>query len=152
MKPNKNILMLQKVAGLTEYAKIESALRKLGFKRPIEEQDQKIICRWDYRGILVDVMPTDEKILGFTNRWYSEAIRQKVAIMRLLKNQHGALFRTLLQRPTRPIKKPVTVFAVTGFFIGRANWICFGLRGRNPPSAGCARLRRAHAKVASCDF
>ena len=69
-----------KVAGLGEYAKFEDALRKLGFKRPVEEEDQKIICRWDYRGILVDVMPTDEKILGFSNKWYSDAVQNKVTI------------------------------------------------------------------------
>ena len=32
------------------------------------------ICRWRYQGIAVDVMPTDEKILGFANRWYPLAI------------------------------------------------------------------------------
>ena len=28
------------------------------------------ICRWQVDGVTVDVMPTDEKILGFANRWY----------------------------------------------------------------------------------
>ncbi|MCM0605933.1 MAG: hypothetical protein KA715_07560 [Xanthomonadaceae bacterium] len=66
------------VASMNEYAKIEKILAKQGFKRPVDEEDQAIICRWDYFGILVDVMPTDEKILGFTNIWYSEAIKNKM--------------------------------------------------------------------------
>lgn len=65
------------VSSMNEYTKIEKTLGKQGFKRPTEVEDQAIICRWDYHGILVDVMPTDEKILGFTNIWYSDAIKNK---------------------------------------------------------------------------
>ena len=31
-----------------------------------------IICRWIIRGIIVDIMPTEGSIPGFTNRWYKE--------------------------------------------------------------------------------
>lgn len=51
------------------YANLEEQLRKQKF-----ENDQNIICRWHYQGIIVDIMPTDTKILGFSNRWYSEGI------------------------------------------------------------------------------
>lgn len=51
------------------YVTLEEQLRKRKF-----ENDQRIICRWHYKGVTVDIMPTDEKILGFTNRWYSEGI------------------------------------------------------------------------------
>src|SRR5688500_3862707 len=53
------------VTGLMQYAAIEKQLRKLDFKRPTDEEDQNIICRWNYQGISVDIMPTDEKILEF---------------------------------------------------------------------------------------
>ena len=33
------------------------------------------LCRWVIGDIKVDVMPTDEKILGFSNKWYSPAIK-----------------------------------------------------------------------------
>jgi predicted nucleotidyltransferase len=52
-----------------DYVKLEEQLRKQKF-----ENDQKIICRWHYKGVTVDIMPTDERILGFSNRWYSEGI------------------------------------------------------------------------------
>jgi predicted nucleotidyltransferase len=31
------------------------------------------ICRWNCDGILIDVMPTDKSVLGFSNRWYKDA-------------------------------------------------------------------------------
>ena len=40
-----------------------------------ESMDEEVICRWKYKEILLDVMPTDERILGFSNRWYAEAFR-----------------------------------------------------------------------------
>lgn len=33
-----------------------------------------MICRWFYDELILDVMPTDEKILGFGNCWYKAAI------------------------------------------------------------------------------
>lgn len=31
-------------------------------------------CRWRHGDLTIDVMPTDERILGFSNRWYQLAI------------------------------------------------------------------------------
>lgn len=67
------------VAGLVDYGRIEKSLLRKGFKRPVDEEHRKIICRWDFKGTLVDVMPTDESILGFSSRWYGEAIQAKEA-------------------------------------------------------------------------
>lgn len=58
------------VVGLTSrgrYYAIEEELRALGFKHSLGEGP---ICRWEYCGIMVNVMPTEGKILGFTNLWY----------------------------------------------------------------------------------
>ncbi len=32
------------------------------------------ICRWDCDGILIDIMPTDKGVLGFSNKWYKDAL------------------------------------------------------------------------------
>jgi hypothetical protein len=37
--------------------------------------NEEVTCRWNLDGITLDVMPTDESILGFGNRWYADAIR-----------------------------------------------------------------------------
>ena len=56
------------VSALSAYHGIEKALSKLGFKRDLSADAP--ICRWRYRGLEVDMMPMDPKILGFANRWY----------------------------------------------------------------------------------
>lgn len=64
---SKDVDTVVEVYGYGEFSKLEQRLRDLGFKNDIN-----LICRWQIDGILVDVMPTDEKILGFSNRWYKE--------------------------------------------------------------------------------
>jgi len=63
--------LIVEVAVSHDFHAIESAMRKLGFKPDIESG---IRCRWIVDDIIVDLMPTDETILGFSNRWYSDAI------------------------------------------------------------------------------
>ena len=36
------------------------------------------ICRWIVDDVTVDTMPTDESVLGFSNRWYSEGVLNAV--------------------------------------------------------------------------
>ena len=57
---------------------LEKTLMKLGFFQKIPEDDP--ICRWYINDAIVDVMPTDENILGFSNRWYLPAIKNSVKI------------------------------------------------------------------------
>ena len=53
----------------------EGKLRELGFRQP--PASGGFIFRWVLGDLVVDVMPTDEHILGFGNRWYLEAVRTK---------------------------------------------------------------------------
>jgi len=70
--PTVDVDMVVKVASLVEYYNLEEQLRVLGFTQT--QDDQGVICRWKKNDLLLDLMPTDEKILGFTNRWYSLAV------------------------------------------------------------------------------
>lgn len=63
------------VVSLHHYHDLEKKLSELGFKRSLTED---VICRWFYDDVILDVMPTDERILGFSNRWYKEAIQYAV--------------------------------------------------------------------------
>ncbi|ARU56632.1 hypothetical protein OLMES_2582 [Oleiphilus messinensis] len=60
----------------SQYYSFCERLRAKGFKEDVS--DEAIICRWiapkTHGKVKVDVMPTSEEILGFTNRWYIEAI------------------------------------------------------------------------------
>jgi hypothetical protein len=58
---------------LFEYHNLEKRLRRSGFE--VDSSEDAPICRWVVHGILLDVMPTDERILGFGNIWYESAIR-----------------------------------------------------------------------------
>ncbi len=62
------------------YYTISEKLREKGFKEMLLGDHP--ICRWDCDGILVDIMPIDKDVLGFSNRWYKDAqanaIEQKI--------------------------------------------------------------------------
>ncbi|MFN7097576.1 MAG: hypothetical protein ACK4PR_08465 [Gammaproteobacteria bacterium] len=59
------------VISLNQYHQLEKKLTQQGFKKSLLED---VICRWFYDEVILDVMPTDETILGFGNRWYKQAI------------------------------------------------------------------------------
>ncbi|BBT92721.1 hypothetical protein KK010_17350 [Enterobacter mori] len=64
------------VMGYADYAKLQEALhqRKFSIVMP-EDDDVPPICAMQLGDLRVDIMPDDEAILGFSNRWYSEAIK-----------------------------------------------------------------------------
>ncbi len=55
------------------YYRLAERLRARGFT---EASDSSVICRWNHRdtGLVLDVMPQEEEILGFSNPWYRHAI------------------------------------------------------------------------------
>ncbi|MBC7543864.1 MAG: hypothetical protein H7338_14160 [Candidatus Sericytochromatia bacterium] len=57
---------------LAEYHELDAELTRLGFRHDTSQGAP--ICRYLYQGYVVDIMPTDEASLGFTNRWYAEGI------------------------------------------------------------------------------
>lgn len=76
----KDVDCVIELVGYTAFADLERRLRTLGFANSLDPRAP--ICRWTYRGLEVDVMPTDPTILGFSNRWYGEAMlhRQSVSL------------------------------------------------------------------------
>ena len=64
--------LIANVSALADYHKLEKQFARLGFKRDIAAAAP--ICRWTYRGIAVDLMPTEPEVLGFANRWYPLAL------------------------------------------------------------------------------
>jgi len=63
--------VIVEVLSRNEYWQLEERLRELGC---VQEIDEVVTCRWKLDGLTLDVMPTDESILGFSNRWYPDAI------------------------------------------------------------------------------
>ncbi|MDO1450825.1 hypothetical protein Q0590_31415 [Rhodocytophaga aerolata] len=55
---------------------LEDRLRVIGFRN--DTRGGAPICRWLYQSITVDIMPTDPHILGFSNQWYRDGIKQAI--------------------------------------------------------------------------
>lgn len=70
VRPTDDIDILVELTQYSDYAAIEEKLREKGFVNDVESG---VICRYTVRGITVDIMPTSDHILGFTNQWYKEA-------------------------------------------------------------------------------
>lgn len=77
VRVTRDVDVLAEVATNAAYRRLEKRLRRRGFK--VDSSRDAPICRWAGHGILLDVMPTDEQILGFGNSWYKSAIRSATA-------------------------------------------------------------------------
>lgn len=66
------------VASAVEYYRLSERLRQRGFS---EDSTSNVICRWRHSsGVVLDVMPTDASVLGFSNRWYPDAFETAVLV------------------------------------------------------------------------
>jgi len=60
--------VVAEVAALSAYYALEEKFAARGFVRDMSPDAP--ICRWRFGAIEVDLMPSDERVLGFANRWY----------------------------------------------------------------------------------
>lgn len=60
------------IVTLSSYHVFSKKLKKKGFKEL--HYGNHPICRWDCNGVLVDIVPTDKNVLGFSNKWYKDAM------------------------------------------------------------------------------
>jgi len=76
IRPTKDIDCVIELSSRMEHSRLEENLRNKKFAHDTTKGAP--ICRWIYKGIKVDVMPTDEEILGFNNKWYHEGILNRI--------------------------------------------------------------------------
>lgn len=67
--------VLTEVASYLQYHALGDKLRSRGFREDPGDEETAVICRWRHGPLVLDVMPTDEQVLGFGNRWYASAAR-----------------------------------------------------------------------------
>lgn len=72
VRPTYDVDAIAEITSYAAYADFSERLRKLGFTEDASEGAP--ICRWRQQKTTLDVMPLDEKILGFSNRWYKPAM------------------------------------------------------------------------------
>jgi hypothetical protein len=72
VRPTFDVDAIAEITSYADYAAFSEKLRKLGFTEDASEGAP--ICRWKQATTTLDVMPLDERILGFSNRWYKPAM------------------------------------------------------------------------------
>jgi predicted nucleotidyltransferase len=73
VRATRDVDVIVEVLTLADYHALERELEKAGFSH--DRSPEAPICRWIVGTGVLDVMPTDERVLGFANRWFTEAIR-----------------------------------------------------------------------------
>ncbi len=76
-RPTKDIDLIVELSTVTDYFKLTDSLRAKGFR---EDDQSSVICRWLINDLTVDIMPTNESILGFGNPWYESAIQHQYRV------------------------------------------------------------------------
>lgn len=72
LRPTSDVDAITEITSYADYAAFSERLRELGFFEDTSKGAP--LCRWRNGGTTLDVMPLNEEILGFSNRWYSAAM------------------------------------------------------------------------------
>jgi len=78
VRPTVDVDVIVEVTSYAAYTMLGDRLRELGFTEDTSEGAP--MCRWVHGLLKLDVMPLDEKILGFSNRWYKAAIQSAQSV------------------------------------------------------------------------
>ena len=73
IRPTRDVDAIVDVASYAKYSALSERLRALGLTE--DTTPGAPLCRWRHDDLIVDVMPVDEQILGFSNRWYPMAVQ-----------------------------------------------------------------------------
>lgn len=73
VRPTDDVDIVVGISTTHGFNDFESAIRKQGF---LNDMYSGVICRYKVNDIIVDVMPLEEKVLGFTNKWYKNGVQE----------------------------------------------------------------------------
>jgi hypothetical protein len=68
VRPTFDVDVIAEITSYADLSNLSERLRFQGFREDVSEGAP--VYRWVIEGMKLDVMPIDEKILGFTNHWY----------------------------------------------------------------------------------
>lgn len=74
VRVTRDVDVITEAGSRQDYHQLEESLRTLGFSPDMRPEAP--ICRWQIGDLILDLMPTDETILGFANRWYRDALNE----------------------------------------------------------------------------
>jgi predicted nucleotidyltransferase len=70
-RPTKDVDVIVRVLRKVDYYLVQDRLAEVGF---VVRMGEDVICRFRNGDLVLDVMPTKEEILNFSNRWYESAM------------------------------------------------------------------------------
>ncbi len=76
IRPTDDVDVIIEVIGYRRYQYFVDHLRAKGFRE--DTSDRAPLCRFVHSGTILDFLPTDESVLGFSNPWYPLAIETSV--------------------------------------------------------------------------
>lgn len=79
VRPTEDVDCVIQVLTRGQYYKLEQELERLGF-RHVTEKDAPI-CRWSYKGLTADIMPTEGSVLNFKNSWYPDGYEHAIKVI-----------------------------------------------------------------------
>jgi predicted nucleotidyltransferase len=68
-RPTEDVDVIIEILNYSARIELEEKLREIGFLNDIKSG---IVCRYQYQNIVVDIMPTNDPSIGFTNLWYPD--------------------------------------------------------------------------------
>jgi Nucleotidyl transferase AbiEii toxin, Type IV TA system len=68
VRPTIDVDCVVEISSKSGYYRLSETLRQLGLQESREPGDP--LCRWRYQDLILDIMPTDSEVLGFSNSWY----------------------------------------------------------------------------------
>lgn len=76
IRPTDDIDVVVEIASYdSEYTALTEQLHDLGFT---PDTDSTVICRYLHKGFIIDIMPIEADVLGFTNRWYKAGLSNAI--------------------------------------------------------------------------
>ena len=73
VRPTEDVDLVVEISSYSSFSRFEEKLRDLGFRNDLES---RVMTRYKLDELIVDFMPTDTSVLGFTNRWYKEGAKK----------------------------------------------------------------------------
>ncbi len=77
IRPTDDVDFIVEVAGYSDYQKLLKKLEKGGFSHDMKHPSP--LCRMTLGSIAVDVLPTKEDVLSFSNAWYPLAVETAIS-------------------------------------------------------------------------
>lgn len=78
IRTTKDVDVLVSATTRKSYSNLEAQLRQLGFKHDTSEDAP--ICRWIFKGIVLDVMPPSKAVLGWNTQWLIKALNTAIVV------------------------------------------------------------------------